>query len=66
MNNINLALFLYVMIMFLATFIFTSSKETSSSFIVADRNLPENKCAFSIAATWIWVQLYLLQVRKHI
>lgn len=54
MNNINLALFLYVMIMFLATFIFTSSKETSSSFIVADRNLPENKCAFSIAATWIW------------
>lgn len=54
MNSINTALLLYVILMFVATFLFTSSKETSSSFIVADRNLPENQCAFSIAATWIW------------
>lgn len=54
MSSINLSLILYAVIMVVGTFIFTNFKETKESFLVGDRNINENQCAFSIAATWIW------------
>ena len=54
MNSINISLILYAVAMVVGTFIFTNFKETKESFLVGDRNIDENQCAFSIAATWIW------------
>ena len=54
MKNINLILILYTFIMFMATFSFSSFKESEEEFIVANRNISENKSSLSIAATWIW------------